>query len=783
MKLKYKISFSFSAVTLALLIPIMVFYTFKNIDSSKTEVMLESNSFNQKSALMISRYFQSNLEKARVVSSLFNQINGYSLKLHNEIISNLSLKILKSNSEAAAFWYNRQLKLVDSTWVKDNGRYEMKYYRTGNNFVFKDEITDKIIEDKDYKRVRLTNSEAIYPPYIGSYTGKKEDEKMYITVAAPLQINNKFVGLAGMDFDLDRIAAYLDNIKPFDDGFSILLHSNGKFIYHPEDKYRTKNYKEFFNKGEIFESFENDFNAGSECKGFYVDSSNVKYYCSFIPIHPAESEDFLYFGSFVPNKIIVADSRSFLVKTILLGLLGIVFMTLIIYKVGEKIVGPIVRITNLLKNLSLGKIDKQMKEVMNSGDELAEMTNSANTLIDSLEKTAAFAKEIGKGHLDSQFESVSDDDVLGQSLIEMRNSLAKAKKEENTRKKEDEKQKWSTMGLAKINEILRQHDSGIEKLSINFLKFLVDYTGAIQGGLFVSNKSDENNIDYSYELTGAIAYNRQKLLDSSFKVGEGLIGRCAFEKLTIYLEDVPDNYVNITSGLGEANPRSILIVPAVLNSQVYAIIELVSFEKFLPHQIEFVEKIGESIAATISNIKTSDKTNALLIQSKHQAEALAAQEEEMRQNLEELQATQEEVSRMRKVDQIKNQQLTEDFSNYKAVYQKIIDHIPAKILLKDIDGNIVIANNKAAQAYNISHSEIIGKNDFNLQKNELKAQKVREADAEIIKSGIEQKDIVVHSKKTPVIAFDTRKHPFIIDFQKTDGILDIQLDISSYIDL
>jgi len=128
-------------------------------------------------------------------------------------------------------------------------------------------------------------------------------------------------------------------------------------------------------------------------------------------------------------------------------------------------------------------------------------------------------------------------------------------------------------------------------------------------------------------------------------VGQGLIGQAVLEEATIHTDKIPNGYVYVTSGLGEATPSSLLIVPLKLSQKVYGAIEIASFSKFEHYQVAFVEKISESIAATIATVKANDTTVKLLEESQFFSEQMRAQEEEMRQNMEELTSTQEEMAR------------------------------------------------------------------------------------------------------------------------------------------
>jgi len=149
----------------------------------------------------------------------------------------------------------------------------------------------------------------------------------------------------------------------------------------------------------------------------------------------------------------------------------------------------------------------------------------------------------------------------------------------------------------------------------------------------------------------AYAYEKRKYMEKSIHKGEGLIGEVFQEGEMVYMTEVPDDYVHITSGLGDANPKSILLVPLKLNEEIYGVVELASFTKFEPYKIEFVERLGESIASTFAAVKTTKQTQTLLKESIQLSEQMKAQEEEMRQNLEELVATQEEAQRKYHISQ------------------------------------------------------------------------------------------------------------------------------------
>ena len=242
------------------------------------------------------------------------------------------------------------------------------------------------------------------------------------------------------------------------------------------------------------------------------------------------------------------------------------------------------------------------------------------------EKTARLLEKANANHQKAQASE--------QRMEENLKQLERAQEEEK-------KRQWVTEGLTTVAQLIRDHDR-IEELADHLLSFTIQYVKANQGGLFVIQEQDDTKV---LELVAAYAYERKKYLQKQFELGQGLLGQACLEKQYQYFTKVPDNYLTITSGLGAASPTALLIMPLMINDEVEGVLELASFHKFASHEINFLEKLGESLAAALRNGRLQQQTQILLENARQQAEEMQATEEEMRQNMEELAATQEEMQR------------------------------------------------------------------------------------------------------------------------------------------
>ncbi len=251
--------------------------------------------------------------------------------------------------------------------------------------------------------------------------------------------------------------------------------------------------------------------------------------------------------------------------------------------------------------------------------------------------------------LDASNQTLNENNLAGR-LTKMRDQLKQFKKEE-------EKRLWSNEGLTKFSEIVRNHQRNLEELSNEIVRFLSKYLHAQQCGLFILNESEEKPF---LELKACFAYDRKKFIERRIDVGIGLIGQTFLEGETTLLTNVPKGYTYISSGMGETTPSCVLILPMKYNDKIEAIIELASLKKFEEHEIAFLQKAGEFVAAAVQGVRTTERMHTLLSSSQEQTEAMRAQEEEMRQNMEELYSTQEEIQRREQESAQRIVQLEED---------------------------------------------------------------------------------------------------------------------------
>ncbi len=188
-------------------------------------------------------------------------------------------------------------------------------------------------------------------------------------------------------------------------------------------------------------------------------------------------------------------------------------------------------------------------------------------------------------------------------------------------------QDWLKTNLAKFTRTL-QGQRDLTPVTKLILSELAPVVSAQHGAFYMREDVDGAPI---FKLTSSYAYRERKGLRTQFQLGEALVGECAFEKERLVITDVPGDYIRISSGLGEAPPLNIVVLPVLFEGQVKAVIELASFHRFRDIHLTLLDQLSETIGIVLNTMEANLRTEGLLKQSQSLAQELQSQQEELRQ--------------------------------------------------------------------------------------------------------------------------------------------------------
>lgn len=357
---------------------------------------------------------------------------------------------------------------------------------------------------------------------------------------------------------------------------------------------------------------------------------------------------------------------------------------------------PLRKLEEYTKDLSIGQLNGKCSKV--GGGMFSKLFNNLMLIGERINQAGEFITEIEKGNFSNTLTAQNDDDLLAKSLISLKNKLIKVGEE-------DQRRHWANEGLNKFNELIRANQEDESSLAQEIINELVKYASVNQGAIFRLTKEDKDKL----ELIAAYAWGRKKFINKSIDIHESVIGQAILEKQYVQINDVPENYVEITSGLGKSTPRSIIILPLIYNEACYGAIELASFQLCDNDTMNFLLKLTENIAAAFFTITNNSETKKLLLASQQQAEQLKIQEEELRQNEEELQAAQENLSRKLEeaTQEMKNQLKKVEAEKLKNL--AILEGNEDAVIMFRENGAIEFINSSAGELFGIDKERIIGK--------------------------------------------------------------------------
>lgn len=659
----------------------------------------------RKYASVIQGIIETDFEKIRSYKQVVEGNSTLPYEQRRIIFDHFLEKAISENEHYESLWDQWDLKFTDENWMLPNGNVKRTFDKGEFGFVnIKIDSLDIDSEDSGavYYNQKKLPKETITLPY------KNKNKQLESSIVVPLNINNQFGGLAGINIKLEKYQTLIDTINkdlPFE---VMLLAENGDVLAHPIKSFVGSNIQV------IDTMLINMFNVKQQIlsgkAGSYVkinDDGIETHYYTLSPFKLGDSESQWAILIIAPFKQIETqlNAMTSVLSKAING--GIVIVGIVVLIFAILITLPIRKTRNILNKLAKGDVHNIEKLPVKSKDELGEMAKSLNTVVDGLNSVTEFAEHMGKGNYDFDFKELSNNDTLGHAVIEMRNSLKKAKKEEEKRLEEARQLEWASNGMNVFNRVLRVDNRNLNELCYEIIKTLTTYLDAHMGGIYVKTDLGETE----FELMAHIGFTKEKYSNKFIQPENGLAGQCILEKETIFINDVPDDFDVVSSGLGKTVPGSILVVPLISNRVLIGILEIESLGQIQPYQINFVERIAETIASTVSTVKINARTEQLLDKAKKQAEELEQQEEEMRQNMEEMNASQEEAAKQE--------------AELESVIEGVNNLLP--ILEYDTKGKVINANDNYLKIYKVKKSQIVGKqHKADLFMNEIEQAKHKE---------------------------------------------------------
>jgi HAMP domain-containing protein/GAF domain-containing protein len=350
-------------------------------------------------------------------------------------------------------------------------------------------------------------------------------------------------------------------------------------------------------------------------------------------------------------------------------------------------------LTNQVRNIAdvttaVAKGELSSKITVDARGEILELKNTINTMVDQLSTFAAevtrVAKEVGTegklgvqaqvegvsgvwkgltdnvnqlaGTLTTQLRAISEvsqavtkGDLTRSIAVEAEGEVAELKNTinqmienlaETTRKNSE--QDWLNSNMARFTGML-QGERDLETVTRLIMSELTPLVGAQHGAFFMMESPDGEGDDFELRLISTYGYKQRKNVPNKFKIGEALVGQAALEQKPILVTQAPDDYVRISSGLGEGLPINLIVLPVLFEDQVLAVIELASFQRFATVQQAFLEQLSETIGVVLNTIQANMRTEELLSQSQGLTQELQSQSEELQAQQEELQQTNKEL--------------------------------------------------------------------------------------------------------------------------------------------
>jgi HAMP domain-containing protein/signal transduction histidine kinase/CheY-like chemotaxis protein len=353
-------------------------------------------------------------------------------------------------------------------------------------------------------------------------------------------------------------------------------------------------------------------------------------------------------------------------------------------ELANNLTGQVRNIAQVTTAVANGDLTQQI--TVDARGEILELKKTINTMVDQLssfaDEVTRVAREVGtEGILGGQAEvegvsgtwrgltesvnqlasnlttqvramadvatAVTEGDLTRQIAVEAQGEVAELKDRVNQMianlrdtTKQNAEQDWLKTNLARISGAM-QGQRDLQAVSQLLMSEISPLVGAQHGAFFLAVHDDDAQAEL--RLVASYGRRRRKSKADRFAFGEGLPGQAAVEMKSILVTRAPAGYVKVTSGLGEAEPVNIMVLPILFEGQVLGVVELASLQPFAEVNLMFLEQLAETIGVVLSTIIANGRTEELLADQRRLTQELQSRSHELQTQQEELRQTNEEL--------------------------------------------------------------------------------------------------------------------------------------------
>ncbi|MBR2202066.1 MAG: GAF domain-containing protein [Bacteroidales bacterium] len=536
------------------------------------------------------------------------------------------------------------------------GRFIPKFTKRADGVVERDIIRNynDNLDVNSYYYIKSKKNVFIQEPRILRESAKN---LLVMPVVFPMHFGTKLLGVIGADFVINNLNQRLGLVNKPEGCQLVVFSANGRVAVSPDKNLLIGRGLEAVLDGAP-DYYYIKFRRGEEIEQFEGKSYILTRTCNLDEVN-AHFNVCMICDESVLNK----EGNAFLWMSLLLGFVSYLLLMLMIMLFRWYYRSQVSALTE--KGDEMADVDKDYQMTSRLYvPELMKLDGILQKYHKTFVKIRDLNREIESYRYDDMLDTLPQTNKFQQSYNNMLDTLRKIAQSENERKTKEETANWISQGIAAINEAMRIGSNKVDVLSENILMTLVRYTKAVLGGLYVYSKEDDGEY---LTLNAAVSMNQKKAVRIKIQKGVGLVGTCAVEKMPIFLNKLPDDYINVFSGLGKSKPRTLAILPMLYDNELIAIIEIAFINELQPHEKELLQVISPTIASSLVTVRINEQTEQLMKQFRSQADTLAQNEKQMTENIEKLKeeqnrSLQRELEMKGLIGAVNNTMLTLEFT-------------------------------------------------------------------------------------------------------------------------